>query len=410
MVKALRALPGETRRIRLRPWLYRIARNEAVEVLRRRRDSAELDPELVASADEPSETAAARERLRHLFADLGELPERQRSALVMRELAGLGFEEIAQAFDTSAAVARQAVYEARLGLRQMEAGREMRCRNVMWDLSEADGRVARRRDIQAHLRACPECRAFAEEIRGRRDDFAAIAPLPLAVSAGLLQGLLGGGAGAAGTAGAAAGTSVVAKAVATVAVAAVGVTAADRGGVIETPLPASIGGAKSSEPAPGTAVPSGDPGPAPENAVGGGSRADRGPNARRAGAGAAGDDSRGHAETTQVPLAKRDSIPGLASGDPPEARGRGVRSGDSPPAAAHKNQPGSRPPAGGGKGKGPASKATGKPVSPPKGPPAAAIAKPKAEPPSGQKPEVTPDKAASAPFQPSKPESKSASP
>ena len=39
MVKVLRALPGEKREIRLKPWLYRIARNESVETLRRRHDS-----------------------------------------------------------------------------------------------------------------------------------------------------------------------------------------------------------------------------------------------------------------------------------------------------------------------------------------------------------------------------------
>lgn len=293
MVKVLRALPGETRQIRLKPWLYRIARNEAVELLRRRRGSAELEPELIASDAELTETVAMRERLRRLLDDLAELPERQRAALVMRELAGIGFDEIGAAFDTSDAVARQTVYEARLSLRQMEAGHEMSCKKVMWELSEADGRVARRRDIQAHLRTCSECRAFRDEIAGRREDLAAIAPLPLAVSTGLLQGLLGGGAagagavsgagavgasgvtggvtsvGGAGTtagasgaltgavaagAGKAVATSAVLKAAATVAVVAAGATAAaDRGGLVETPLPSSIGGAKSSGPTPGTA-------------------------------------------------------------------------------------------------------------------------------------------------------------
>ena len=49
MVKVLRALPGEQREIKLKPWLYRIARNEAIEILRRRRDDAELEPELTPS-------------------------------------------------------------------------------------------------------------------------------------------------------------------------------------------------------------------------------------------------------------------------------------------------------------------------------------------------------------------------
>jgi RNA polymerase sigma factor (sigma-70 family) len=251
MVKALRGLRGEQRKIRLKPWLYRIARNESVETLRRRRDSAELEPQQAAVAG-VTETAETRERLRTLLADLDQLPERQRTALVMRELSGLDFAQIGAAFGTSAAVARQTLYEARLSLRQLEAGREMRCGDVMRELSDADGRVTRRREIRAHLRSCADCRAFRDSIGKRHQDLAALAPLPVAVSAGLLHGVLGGGAGAAtggaasgaglaGSVGAGAGKaaamSAAVKAAATVAVAAtVGITAADRGGLIDLPL------------------------------------------------------------------------------------------------------------------------------------------------------------------------------
>lgn len=257
MVKVLRALPGETRRIRLKPWIYRIARNEAIDALRKRRESAEMDPECMPSGRETAETAEAREHLRRLIADLAALPERQRAALVMRELAGLEFAEIGSAFETSAAVARQTVYEGRLGLRQMEAGREMRCEAVTRELSEADGRIMRRRDIQAHLRACPGCRAFQDGMTRRRGELGALAPLPLAGSAAVLQGVLGAagqgaaGGGLAGAAGGLAGTaaagggkvvagSVLAKSAATVAVAAAvgaGAGVADRGGLVDLPLP-----------------------------------------------------------------------------------------------------------------------------------------------------------------------------
>lgn len=250
MIKVLRALPGEKRKIELKPWLYRIARNEAVEVLRRRRDSAELEPEL-AAAPGVAETAETRERLRTLLADLEQLPERQRAALLMRELSGMDFAEIGIAFDTSAAVVRQTLYEARLGLRQLEAGREMRCADVMRELSDADGRVMRRRDIRAHLRNCADCRAFQDDIAKRHEDLAALAPLPIAASAAVLHGALGqaGANGAAtaaggsltGTVGAGAGkaiaTSALVKSAATVAVVAVvGVSAAGRSGLIDVPL------------------------------------------------------------------------------------------------------------------------------------------------------------------------------
>jgi RNA polymerase sigma factor (sigma-70 family) len=246
MVKVLRALPGEERRIELRPWLYRIAHNESIDLLRRRRVTGELPAELPAPGAGLAEEVAVRERLRRLIADLDELPERQRETLVMRELAGLDFAEIGAALGTSSAVARQTVYEARLSLRQMDEGREMSCETVTRALSDGDGRVARRRDVRAHLRTCAACRSFREGIEGRRQNFAALSPLPAVAAAGLLQSLLGGHAAAGGGLAAALGggaaksvaTSAALKGVATVAVvAAVGAAAADRGGLIDVGLP-----------------------------------------------------------------------------------------------------------------------------------------------------------------------------
>jgi RNA polymerase sigma factor (sigma-70 family) len=270
MVKVLRALPGEERKIDLKPWLYRIAHNESIDLLRRRRETSQLDVEQVAPGYGLAEDAATRERLRRLVADLLELPERQRKVLVMREMSGLDFVEIAAALDTSGAVARQTLYEARQSLRQMEEGREMSCETVGRALSYGDGRVTRRRDVRAHLRSCVHCRDFRDEIKRRERDFAALAPLPAVAAAGMLQGLLGGGSQAA-TGGAGGGlaatlgggaaktiaTSAAVKGVATVAVvAAVGVSAADRSGVIHLGLP----GEESSKAAPATPSAGGSPG------------------------------------------------------------------------------------------------------------------------------------------------------
>ena len=249
MVKVLGALPGEERKIELKPWLYRIAHNESIELLRRRRDTGQLDAELAAPGAGLAEEAASRERLRRLFSDLDELPERQRGTLVMRELAGLDFAEIGAALDTSPAVARQTLYEARLSLRQMDEGREMNCETVTKALSDGDGRVSRRRDLRAHLRSCPGCRGFREEIEGRERDLKALSPLPALAAAGLLQGLLGGHAGGSGLASAlgggaakSLGASAALKGAATVAVvAAIGAAAADRGGLIHVGLPGDGG-------------------------------------------------------------------------------------------------------------------------------------------------------------------------
>jgi len=172
MLKAMRALRDEKREIKLKPWLYRIAHNESIDLLRKRRPTEEIDVELAAGEPSAEETLETRERLRGLVADLGELPDRQRGALTMREMAGLSFKQIGDAFDTSPAVARQTVYEARVGLQQMREGREMSCEDVRRAISDGDGRIVRRRDIRAHLRDCPDCRAF----RGRSVSAAVTSP------------------------------------------------------------------------------------------------------------------------------------------------------------------------------------------------------------------------------------------
>jgi len=267
MVRVLGALPGERRKIELEPWLYRIAHNEAIEVVRRRRQQADVDALELAGEAGADASLESRERLRQLILDLRELPERQRGALVMRELGGLGFEQIGEALDTSARVARQTVYEARVSLQDMEGGRTMPCDEVRRKLSDGDRRLIRRRDVRAHLRQCARCRDFEQAIRERREGLAAIAPLPALAAGGLLQSLLGaagGGAAGQGAAGAgaagagalgkAAGASVLTKALATGAVvAALGVAAADRSGVIQV-LPGDGGSG---------AAPAGSGAPAP---------------------------------------------------------------------------------------------------------------------------------------------------
>lgn len=241
MVKVLRALPGEEREISLRPWLYRVAHNEAIELRRSRHPTQILDGHLVDGQSSVTERAEHREQLEWLLRDLADLPERQRTVLVMRELSGLDFAEIGAALDTSGAVVRQSLYEARRNLEQMDHGRSLKCESVTRVLSDADGRITRRRDIRAHLRDCPDCQRFQESIGRRKDVLAAVPPLPAAAAAGIAQALLGGSGGggtvAALTGGAAksAGVYGALKAAGTIAVVAVVGTAAIHSGLKSTP-------------------------------------------------------------------------------------------------------------------------------------------------------------------------------
>ena len=268
MVKALRALPGETRTIELKPWLFRIAHNEAISLVRRRRPTDEIDPELPELGNGPEQRTVAREQLRDLVADLDHLPERQRGALVMRELSGLGFEQIGAALGASPAAAKQAVYEARVALQEMSDGREMECGPIREAISAGDRRVLRGRRIRAHLRTCEGCRSFAAAIGDRRLQLAALAP-PLAAPAALatLHSVLAGGtagpaAAGAGLAGIGSGLgagAAVKAAIAVVATAAIAGGAAELGGVIDVngsdrePTPPAAPADAQPQTAPGTA-------------------------------------------------------------------------------------------------------------------------------------------------------------
>jgi len=116
--KALLALRGSEAEIELRPWLYRIVRNTALNDLRDRGPIAEELAETLPGGLSAAAVVEAREELRDLMERLGALPEPQRAALVMRELEGLSHEEIAAALGVSGGAARQAIFRARSALRE----------------------------------------------------------------------------------------------------------------------------------------------------------------------------------------------------------------------------------------------------------------------------------------------------
>jgi RNA polymerase sigma factor (sigma-70 family) len=115
--KALLALRRDSAEIELRPWLFRIVRNTALNDLRDSPPTPELLAEAIVGGEGPAEEFEKREELADLMRRLRSLPESQRAAIVMRELEGLSHEEIANALGLSDGAARQAIYRARQTLR-----------------------------------------------------------------------------------------------------------------------------------------------------------------------------------------------------------------------------------------------------------------------------------------------------
>jgi RNA polymerase sigma factor (sigma-70 family) len=229
LANALAALQRGQRDAPLRPWLFRIAHNETISLIRRREpDRGSFD---AAESCVPSAEARADERARLalLVSDLGELPERQRDVLLMSELSGLSHKDIAAALGLSVHTVAHAILAARRSLGEFEEGRAMVCEQVQMSISRSDGRLLPR--ARAHVRDCAACAAFAAAIPTRRAGLQALAPplapIPAAALLAVLhgatstQGAGGGGVMAAGLSGKTAGAALAAKALASVAIVAV---------------------------------------------------------------------------------------------------------------------------------------------------------------------------------------------
>src|SRR5207244_4885190 len=128
---------------------FRIAHNESMSLARRLHSHETLHEETGEATSSVEDDVLGRERRAQLVEDLGALPDRQRGALLMRELSGLGHDDIAAALAITPAAAKQAIYEARTMLHELEEGRAMPCGDVRRLISDGDGRVLRGRAVRA---------------------------------------------------------------------------------------------------------------------------------------------------------------------------------------------------------------------------------------------------------------------
>src|SRR4051812_3182532 len=116
-VSAYAALHRNDAHIDLRPWLYRIAHNSALNALRDRGlKHAELD-EQIDGVERPDQTMERRQGLRDVLGAVQALPQRQRDAMVLRELEGRSYDEIAGALGVTGGAVRQLLNRARTTLR-----------------------------------------------------------------------------------------------------------------------------------------------------------------------------------------------------------------------------------------------------------------------------------------------------
>jgi RNA polymerase sigma factor (sigma-70 family) len=207
-VNAYKAMLRDEREINLRPWLYRIARNRSLNHLRKPTADAQESMDMVPAVEASStaERVHNREEFRQLLVDVKKLPETQRSALLLREMDALSYEEIAAAMDTTVPSVKSLLVRARISLAEASQARLLTCGEVHVELSEAaEGLRKVSGPVRRHVRECEECADFRSQVRSNEKALAALFPVGgLFALKGFILSKLGLGGGSAGTAGASA--------------------------------------------------------------------------------------------------------------------------------------------------------------------------------------------------------------
>jgi hypothetical protein len=169
-----------------------------------------------------SDKVMRRESFRELIADVHQLPETQRTALLLREIDAMSYEQIAQAMETTVPSVKSLLVRARISLAEAAEARQMSCDEVRLELGEvAEGLSKLSTPARRHVRGCERCGFFKKQLRENNHALAMIMPVgPLLLVKKLLLAKLGttasaGGAHVAGGAGATVGAGATAGAAAT---------------------------------------------------------------------------------------------------------------------------------------------------------------------------------------------------
>jgi RNA polymerase sigma factor (sigma-70 family) len=199
---AFNAILADEREINVRPWLYRIARNRSLNHLRKASaigvDS--MDVHYAENGVSTADKVMRRESFRQLIGDVQELPETQRTALLLREIDALSYEQISDAMETTVPAVKSLLVRARISLAEAAEARKLTCEEARLELGEvAEGLLKSSPAVRRHVRDCERCRAFRKQLKDNNVALAAILPVgPLLMLKKLVLTKLGSTAGAGG--------------------------------------------------------------------------------------------------------------------------------------------------------------------------------------------------------------------
>lgn len=210
---AFNAIIGDDRAINVRPWLYRIARNRCLNHLRKIQPIGvdTLDDRMADHGISAADTAHRREEFRELLGDVKALPETQRTALLLREIDALSYDQIAEAMDTTVPSVKSLLVRARVALAEASEARNLTCEEVRDELGQVSESLQRvSPPVRRHVKECERCAAFQTHLKANNRTLQAIFPIgPLVVLKKLLaHATAGAGASGGAAVGSVAATSV----------------------------------------------------------------------------------------------------------------------------------------------------------------------------------------------------------
>ena len=205
-LRAYRGLRGFKGEAKFSSWLYRITLNLCRDWIRRERRAPVVQPpegtdavDLADAQASPTESVedlvARREMSRAVSRAMAELPEEQRTAILLKEYHGLTFQEIADQLNCPLSTVKTRLYQGLSVLRRRldrQQSEEASLRRATWEGTELRGPIvmcenrerligyvydecdpAERREIEAHLESCHTCRRRDSRTRSVRQDLLA---------------------------------------------------------------------------------------------------------------------------------------------------------------------------------------------------------------------------------------------
>lgn len=187
-IAALRRLRDTERPIAFKPWIYQIAKNACIDELRRTRRRLEVplehqrewpdgEPDLLSREPGPESAVESKQQLEDLRGAFRGVSDLHNRILVLRELEGLSYHEIAARLGMSRPVVESTLFRARRRLaeeyEELISGR--RCEQTRALIDAWEGRPLRRlgvrdrRQVARHLAHCERCRRHALTAHGAAD-------------------------------------------------------------------------------------------------------------------------------------------------------------------------------------------------------------------------------------------------